>query len=435
MMERLFEKAKQVGGQAEIYSLEQQSDQIHFENGRLKDIESKIQSGISLRIIKNGCLGFAYTKNLLDPEDLLQQALDSLKGKVEASFDFPQNASFASLPAYDPLLEGLPNSALAEEGERVCEYLASRVQAQVNVSIHREVYQNRLLNSRGFDQSLKSSSYFLNASVLFPGSQSGLDRHILEKGFRRFPEEKMDFLQIIFNQSLKEVELRAGKMKTLFLPETLYALIWRIQAAANGKNIYEKTSPLRGKIGAPLFDPKITLYDDPLNDKQPLARSFDDEGTRCRWFPIIEQGVLKNYYYDLYYAGKMKGPSTGHGFKSAMWGGETIALKPRPSLEYLYLKPGKHSFWDLVKSIDRGILVAGVLGAHSGNILNGDFSIGLAPGIYVENGEVVGRVKEAMAAGNIYDTLREVVALEDITHPTYGGTFPAILLDRINLAL
>ena len=41
-------------------------------------------------------------------------------------------------------------------------------------------------------------------------------------------------------------------MKVLFFPETLYALIWRIQAAANGKNIYEKTSPLVDKMGGTL---------------------------------------------------------------------------------------------------------------------------------------------------------------------------------------
>ena len=54
--------------------------------------------------------------------------------------------------------------------------------------------------------------------------------------------------------------------------------------------------------------------------------------------------------------------------------------------------------------------------------------------MYVEKGEIVGRVKDAMAAGNIYETLKEVVALEDVAHPTYGGTFPAVLLDQVNVA-
>jgi PmbA protein len=397
-------------------------------------MESKMQSGFSLRVIKDGFLGFAYTKNLLDREDFLKRALDSLKGKVEAPFSFPLPESLPSPNAHDLLLESLPNTALAEEGNRICDVLRTKVKGEINISIQRSIDTLRLVNSRGSDHSLHSSSYYLNTSILFPGSQAGLDGIISGKGFQPFPQEKLDFLQSLFNQSLKEVRPKPGKMKTLFFPETLYALIWRIQAGANGKNIYEKTSPLLNKTGAKLFDSKITLYDDPLNDQQPQARSFDDEGVPCRKFPLIEQGVVRNSFYDLFYAGKMKGLPSGHGYKSAMWGGETVALKPKPSLEYLYLEPGEISFWNLVKSIDRGFLVAGVLGAHSGNILNGDFSLGLAPAIYVEKGEIIGRVKDAMAAGNIYETLQEVAALEDRVHPTYGGTFPAILLDQVNVA-
>ncbi|HMK65806.1 MAG TPA: DNA gyrase modulator, partial [Thermodesulfobacteriota bacterium] len=61
-MESLLIKAGKATQEAEIYRLEQQNDHIQFENGRLKEIESKMQFGLCLRIIKDGCLGFAYTK-------------------------------------------------------------------------------------------------------------------------------------------------------------------------------------------------------------------------------------------------------------------------------------------------------------------------------------------------------------------------------------
>jgi PmbA protein len=84
--------------------------------------------------------------------------------------------------------------------------------------------------------------------------------------------------------------------------------------------------------------------------------------------------------------------------------------------------------------MDRGIVIAGVMGAHSGNILNGDFSIGLSPGIYVEGGEIVGRVKDAMVAGNVFDTMNHIIELEDTLHPASGGMFPAILFDGVSVA-
>jgi PmbA protein len=84
--------------------------------------------------------------------------------------------------------------------------------------------------------------------------------------------------------------------------------------------------------------------------------------------------------------------------------------------------------------MDQGIIVAGALGAHSGNILNGDFSIGLSPGLYVENGEVIGQVKDAMIAGNIYETMQRIIAIENTAHITHAGVFPAILFDDVNVA-
>ena len=44
------------------------------------------------------------------------------------------------------------------------------------------------------------------------------------------------------------------------------------------------------------------------------------------------------------------------------------------------------------------------------------------------------RVKDAMVAGNIFDTLKNVIALEDTAHPGYGGVFPAVLVDNVSVA-
>jgi len=69
-------------------------------------------------------------------------------------------------------------------------------------------------------------------------------------------------------------------------------------------------------------------------------------------------------------------------------------------------------------------------GAHSGNILNGDYSVGLCPGLYVENGEIMGHVKDAMVAGNIFETLKEVIDIEDTTIMAPEGTSRRSLRSR-----
>ncbi|MEN2983787.1 MAG: metallopeptidase TldD-related protein [Dictyoglomaceae bacterium] len=433
MIEKLMEIARKYCDEVEIYEVDYTADGVSFENGILKEIDSTIQAGISLRIIKEGKLGFAYTKNLIDPEDLVKNALDSLKGEVEAKFSFPYTKNIINLNTYDPEIENLNNSKLVEECKRISDILSEGTKTQVNVSAVKNIVNIRLMNSNGTNLSTKISKYQCFASAMYPGSYSAVYKVIVDKKFREFSKEDFNYIINLFNSSKKEVKTKGGKIKTLFLSNSLYVLIWRFIYATNGKYVYQKTSPLINKIGEKIFDSSITIYDDPLNDNFPDARSFDDEGVPCKYFPLVENGVLKNFYYDLYYAGKMNVNSTGHGYKT--WERDIVRATPSPSLEHLFVKPGDKSLEDLIKLMDRGIIVADVLGAHSGNIPNGDFSVGLSPGLYVENGEIIGHVKDAMVAGNIYEVMKNVIGIENQVYPAYMGTFPSILFENVSFAV
>jgi len=75
-----------------------------------------------------------------------------------------------------------------------------------------------------------------------------------------------------------------------------------------------------------------------------------------------------------------------------------------------------------------------VMGAHSGNLLHGDYSVGLAPGLWVENGEIVGVVKDSMMAGNVYEDMKNVLAVGDTVQDAPMGRFPALLLDNVSFS-
>ncbi|OYD13928.1 Zn-dependent protease [candidate division WOR-3 bacterium JGI_Cruoil_03_44_89] len=433
-MERLMQIARKVSDKVEIYSLDETSNSVSFENAKLKDIDSKFQSGFSLRIIKDGKVGFAFTKNLIDREEFVENALSSLKGGVEAEFDLPLTGNLPKLDTYDPSIGSLENNTIVDECNRICDILAPRTEGQINLYAGCGINRLRLMNSNGTDLSTDYSYYYTYTAIMYPGSYASISREGIYKKFKKTPDACLKYVLDTYNGSAKEVSPRGGKMKVLFLPETIYVLMWRLWHATSGKSIYQKESPISGKLGKQIFDSKLTIYNDPLNDRWPGARSFDDEGTPCQYFPIVENGVLKNFYYDLHYANKLNTKPTGHGFKSSGWGGDTITLKPNPHLNHLFIKPGDKSLSEIIRSLDRGIIVAGALGAHSGNIPNGDFSIGLCPGLYVENGEIVGYVKDAMVAGNIYEVMKNVVAIEDTLYPASMGTYPAVLFDDVSVA-
>jgi PmbA protein len=427
-MERLMEIARKVGDQVEVYSRTTAADDVSFENGKLKDIDSKLQSGVALRIIKGDKMGTAYTRNLTDREGLVQNALASLKGNIEVSFRFPLTRETRRLSTFDPAIGSLTNSALVDECARACETLVARTRTQVNVSASKITERIRIINSLGTDISTELSWYFSTAMAIYPGSYASIMRTQVAKRFTPLADQQLDYIARTYSAGARVVKLPAGRMKVLFLPEAIYALVWRLKEGTNGKNVYEQVSPLRTKLGEPAFSEKLTVIDETLDDTRPGARAFDDEASPTSNLTIVEKGILRSFYCDLHYAARLGAAPTGHGYKT------DVTTKPAPELEHLVIRPGQRSFPDLLKLMDRGVIVAGVMGAHSGNILNGDYSIGLSPGLVVEHGEIVGQVKDSMVAGNVYETLKNVIDIEDRVHFGGMGMFPAVLCDDVSVA-
>jgi PmbA protein len=428
-MEQLMAIARKSADKVEIYSRAVSADSVKFENGNLKDIDSKLLSGVSLRMFKAGQLGTAYTQNLIDREELVRNALVSLKGGVEADYDVPKASNLPKLDTYDSAIGELTNRQMVDECARISAAIAARTKSQVNVGAERMTLTIRLLNSEGADLAAEFSKFSSDAAAMFPGSYASIARNQVAKKFEAFPDWMIDYVANTYNAALKEVKPAGGRMNVLFLPATLYALIWRLREGANAKNIHEKTSRLKDQMGQKVLSEKLTMVNEPLNDQVPGARAFDDEGTPCRNLPLFKAGVLKSFYCDLCYGRKLGLPPTGNGFR-----GDTTT-KPVPALEHLTIQPGDKSFAELIGMIKKGIIVGGAMGAHSGNILHGEFSIGLAPGIYVENGVIAGQVKDAMVAGNVYETMQNVVAIEDTVCSSFMGRFPAVLFDDVSVAI
>ncbi len=433
-MEKLLELAKKQFDQVEIYYSESSSSEVEFTDAKLHDIKSNIQSGVALRVIKDGKLGFAYTRNLKDPQEFLQNALDSLKGKVEAEYEFPLTKDFPKLDTFDKSIEKVTEKQMVNECERVCEILQQKTDGEIIFGIDKDVGKIRIINSAGTDLTNISSSYAVGGGLIFPGGAAGITRYFSDKTYKRTPEGLINEMVELYNLSHKTVDPKAGKMKVLFMPFSIYALTWRLKTGTSGMSLYQKISPIAEKTGEKILDEKLTLIDNPLNDKFPGACSFDDEGVACKPLTLFENGVLKNFYFDLYYGKKLNRNSTGNGFRSTQWGGDSISTKPAPFLQFLTIKPGDKSLTEMIRSIDKGIILDGVMGAHSGNIPNGDYSVGVSPAFYVENGEIIGRVKDAMVAGNVYETLNNIISIENKVHQCQGGRFPAILCDDVSVA-
>ena len=434
-MKKLLETASGMSDQAEVYSIRTDSSGLEMRNGTTTDLSASIQSGFAIRLLKDGRIGTAYTKNLLDREELVNNALNSLKGNVKAGFSFPDTTDLPCPQVPDESIAGMGFHDLHTLSERVLDNLKGKIEGQIDIRTGRGISDITIINTSGLDVSSKNSFMYTFISLLFPNTETSVHKIFMRRKTADFPTGELDKLVNMYLAGLPEVEIPTGKMKVIFMPDAMYTLIWRLSAAASGKSFYNRISPLQNKRGEQIVSEKFTLYGDPTDPDDVSRRDFDDEGVPTRKHTIIDRGVFKDLILNLDYAEKLNEKPSGNGFRDEVWGGETISILPAPSLQSQRISPGNTSLEEMIACIDKGVIVLGVLGAHSGNILNGDFSVGLNPGYYVENGRIRGRVKDGMVAGNVYEILKNIEHIEDTLHDTLtGGKYPAILINDVSVA-
>ncbi len=424
-MRDLIDRAASTGAQFEIYSRAAETTAVIIENSELKGAESSMSSGVSLRLVKNGMSGFSFTRNLADPAGLVANALSSLMAGVEAKFTFPETKNCADLRTCSEKAAEISSEDLLAESLKLRDTLSKGTSAQVNASAQLFISEYRLINSAGTDIAWKESSVEASGSLVSP---SGSTYSAAARGFDLVPMQEASLANVkhLFEADRVEIRPASGKHKVLFMPCAINTLLWRVQSGASGQSLEQKITPLAEKIGKKIFSDILTLRNNPLDDRIPGARFTDDEGVRCSDFPLVEKGIFKGFYCDLNCAAKTKSAPTGHGFRRSIWGGDPLMMRPQPYLGHLCFDKGEKKFHDLLKEMGKGIVVFGTLGDHTGNIPNGDFSIGLSLGLCVENGRIIGKAKDTMVSGNIYEIMKRVIAVGSESDPVYGNNPPVL---------
>ncbi len=201
-------------------------------------------------------------------------------------------------------------------------------------------------------------------------------------------------------------------------------LLWdTVMMALNGKQVLEKSSPWSDRKGERVISPLLTMSQQP--SIEPYSCPFDDEGTATQNLNLITQGRLDNFYCDRFVGRELGLGTTGNGFRPS------LGSYPTPSLVNVIFEPGNGSLKDLITQLDNGIIVDQILG--SGADISGDFSINVDLGYRVTNGEVVGRVKDTAIAGNVYNVLKEIVALGNDLSWNGSCYTPSVIVEGLSV--
>ena len=193
---------------------------------------------------------------------------------------------------------------------------------------------------------------------------------------------------------------RGGHYKMVVDTSVATKLISPVITALNAASIQQKMSFLDGTIGQQIFPEGMTLMDMARTPGKNGSRLYDTEGVATKDAPIIENGVVKQYFVNTYMAAKM-------GIEP------TIEDISRPCL--LPFGEKELSLKDLLELSGSGILVTGFNGGNC-NPVTGDFSFGIE-GFAFSRGKITHPVHEMLITGNILELWNNLTAVGSDARP------------------
>ncbi|MBN2549707.1 MAG: TldD/PmbA family protein [Anaerolineales bacterium] len=168
----------------------------------------------------------------------------------------------------------------------------------------------------------------------------------------------------------------------------------------NGSSAYS------GLVGQQVASPLITAIDDGTIPARRGSLRFDDEGTPTQRTVLIENGILKEYMWDLAEARKVGRQSTGNGRR------QSYQFMPMPRMTNTFIDRGRHNPQEIISSVKKGIFVKN-LGGGQADHASGDFVFSVTEGYMIEDGHITTPVRGATLVGNGPKVLKEIDMVGD----------------------
>lgn len=219
------------------------------------------------------------------------------------------------------------------------------------------------------------------------------------------------------------VKIPGGKYTMVVDSENSSRLVTPLTAALGAFSLQQRNSFLIDTLGKKIFPEWLDIWDRPLREGRTGSRLFDSEGIAARETPVIEKGVVKEYFVNTYMSNKM-------GIAPTIEDVMRPVLEPcvAPCLE----RPATMDRDGIMALVGDGILVTGFNGGNS-NSATGDFSFGVE-GFLFKDGKIVHPVRETLITGNLLTLWGNLLAAGDDARACKSKAIPTLAFADVDFS-
>lgn len=425
----IIAKAKELGAtQVEVAGHYGKAIDIQTRMGQIENLAFHQDKGLALNVYFNQKKGSASTT------DFDETALNYVIEKACAIAKYTQDDTYSGLADKQLLAWDYPDLDLYHPWDvnvpQIVEKMIESEQKALSVD-------KCLTNSDGVSFASGSTLHFYGNSHDFMGhyatsshsfscslvaeSKDAKERDY-EYTIGRRPEQLKAFNNVAIsaaNKVIKRLDARSltpRQAPVIFIPTLARGIFSNFLAGISGRNLYNETSFLLGKLNQIIMPQWLNIYEDPFLLQGLASSPFDAEGVKSQPRQLINQGCLQGYLLNSYSARRLGMQTTANA------GGAHNILVDHSDI----------SFEAMIKQMHTGLIVTELLG-HGVNLVNGNYSRGAA-GFWVENGEIAYPVHEITIAGNLTDMLLGISAIANDIDKRGTIQTGSILIDKMTVA-
>ncbi|MCD6311467.1 MAG: TldD/PmbA family protein [Elusimicrobia bacterium] len=418
----------------ELFTVEKRGSSYSLMNGSPEE-EKESLSGFasSLRILKNGKMGFSWTN---DRDSLSSMASEAERMMFDAApwgWQIALSGEDApdAVDIYDEKGLNFDSAAIWEDlrsMEKEARKRDSRIKKCLSASFSGGASKLSIANSSGKRLETEKTSFseglFLVAEsggeTQMGGSyNSGCFREDLDR--ERIIDEAVDDAVSQFGA----VSLDSGRMNVLLPSHTACIFISIIEGWFCADEFLEGRVPSLWKEGSVVGSEILTVIDDGTIPRLSGSMPFDSEGVAVKKHKIIDNGVFGEFLTDFRTAGLMGRKSTG----SAVRG---VSSLPQPGFFNLFIENGKDEISSLLGEGEI-LQVDEIIGTHLVDPQTARFSFGARGRLY-RAGKLIKNVRGITVSGSLLDFLRNIKgAGNDLKFYSSKGS-PSLLVGGVQVS-
>jgi PmbA protein len=413
--------------QVSVSIFDNRSTEIEIRDRKIDSLKESNRNGLSINIYVDKKFS-SHSTNRMKKEELfrfVEEAITAtrfLEPDEHRSLPDPQyyyKGGGPDLDIFDPAIDYIDARAKIDLASQVLNEAYGKDTRILSVSSYYNdsVGSGIIVTSNGFRGETRNTGISLVAEVSVKSDTGRPNAYWYESQLFYDRLRKTDIGKKALQRALNKInpkKIISGRYSVIIENRVAANLFSPLYDALQGTNLYQKQSFLIGKKDKPIASKLLTIYDDPLIPSAPGSRLFDDEGLAAVRRPIIEKGILKDYYIDNYYGSKL-GMEPNSGTSSNVT-----------------FENGTKNLEDFIGSLRKGVLITGFIGGNC-NGSTGDFSYGIE-GFYIENGNIIHPVNEMNISGNLNQFWFNLKELGNDFNENDALRIPSLLFEDVELS-